>query len=392
MANKLIIGLLLFIALQTAYAAGPSLFEPLALDQSKIVFLEQNWTEADREYFYHADQGSRLVPLDIYLALEQADKSDLFNAPDNILRFGFIPAAVSATNPHGLPLGFARNDTFIGPTCAACHTQQLKHADRIVRIDGGQAMADLPMFLAAMTAAMEATINSPDKFGRFQQRIIGSNATEEQQQVLHTRLVQQRDIRRDYGRRHHSDVPYGFSRLDAFGAILNKGLYLSGAKDNFNSPNAPTSYPYIWDTPQHDYVEWNGSQTNSSLGALARNVGEVIGVFGEIDTEPSSWLGIYDAGYESSIRASELRQLEKVVAKLHSPLWPDFFPAINTDKAKQGRVLYEKHCIQCHVDMDRTDPERKIKVRMSSLGEVKTDPLMAKNAVEHRGRSGKCLL
>ncbi len=388
MQDKYIFSLFLYLFLQLCHAGEPSLFDPVAMEESNIVFLEQNWSEKDRQYFYHADQGSRLVPLDIYLALEQADSEKLFNQPGNILRFGFIPDSTSKTNPLGLPLGFAQNQDYMGPTCAACHTQQIRYGDRIIRIDGGQAMADLPLFLTAMTRAMAATLDNEDKFARFQQRILGSNASPARQQALRARLQSQKDLREDYGRRHHSNVPYGFSRLDAFGAILNKGLYLGGEKDNFNSPNAPTSYPYIWDTPQHDYVEWNGSQTNSSLGALARNVGEVIGVFGEIETEPTSWLGFYDAGYSSSIRAAELRELEKTVARLHSPLWPGFFPALDKSKAEQGRELYESHCIQCHVDIDRTDPARKIKVRMSSLGEVKTDPLMAKNAVEHRGRSG----
>ncbi len=388
MQGKYKFGVILYLVLQTCHAGEPSLFDAAALEQSNIVFLEQNWSETDRQYFYHADQGSRLVPLDIYLALEQADSENLFNQPENILRFGFIPDVTSETNPSGLPLGFAQNKDYMGPTCAACHTQQIRYGDRIIRIDGGQAMADLPLFLIEMTRAMVATLDNEEKFARFQERVLGSNASQAKQQALRTRLQHQKNMREDYGRRHHSTVPYGFSRLDAFGAILNKGLHLAGAKDNFNSPNAPTSYPYIWDTPQHDYVEWNGSQTNSSLGALARNVGEVIGVFGEIDTEPTSWLGFYDAGYDSSIRAAELRELEKTVARLHSPLWPDFFPALDRTKVEQGRVLFEKHCIQCHVDIDRTDPDRKIKVRMSSLGEVKTDPLMARNAVEHRGRSG----
>ena len=135
-------------------------------------------------------------------------------------------------------------------------------------------------------------------------------------------------------------------------------------------------------------MEWNGSQTNSSLGALARNVGEVIGVYGEVIPETKLWLGYFDGGYESSIQAGNLRALEKVVAKLQSPLWPAAFPEIDTKKSKLGRELYVQHCGQCHVDMDRSDPDRKIKVRMSSLGEIKTDPLMALNTIELRGQSG----
>lgn len=195
-------------------------------------------------------------------------------------------------------------------------------------------------------------------------------------------------FRKDYNRRNATDVAYGFSRLDAFGAILNKALFLTGVKDNFNSPNAPTSYPYIWDTPQHDYVEWNGSQTNSSLGALARNVGEVIGVYGEVHMEAKTIFGIYDAGYESSVEAGNLRDLEKRVASLQSPVWPDFFPPIDESKLEKGRTLYVEHCGQCHLDINRSDPARHIKVRMSSVAEIKTDSLMAENTVNFTGKTG----
>lgn len=386
--KHLILVALMFICLRLAHANDPSLFESLALDENNILFLEQNWTEEQRDFFYYTDQGSRLIPYDIFLHLEQADNEELFRSAKNILRFGFIPGKAGNSNPDSLPVGFTRNDDHMGPSCAACHTQQIKYRDKIIRIDGGQAMADLPLFLSELTRAMAVTLEDTGKFARFQQQVLGPAADATEVETLRARLQQQHDLRKDYARRHHTDVAYGFSRLDAFGAILNKGLHLSGAKENFNSPNAPTSYPYIWDTPQHDYVEWNGSQTNSSLGALARNVGEVIGVFGEIDTETTNWLGFIDGGYASSIRAGNLRSLETTVASLQSPLWPDIFPAIDAVKARQGRELYENHCLQCHLDIDRTDPERKIQVRMSSLDEVKTDPLMASNAIEHRGKSG----
>ena len=50
--------------------------------------------------------------------------------------------------------------------------------------------------------------------------------------------------------------------------------------------------------------------------------------------------------------------------------------------------MYEKHCLSCHLDIDRTDPDRKIHVRMSSLEAIQTDPLMATNAVSLKGKTG----
>ncbi|MFW5451740.1 MAG: di-heme-cytochrome C peroxidase [Methylophagaceae bacterium] len=354
-----------------------------------ITYLEQNWSAEDREYFYFADQGSRLIPYDYFLHLEQAENKSLLRHDENMVRFGFIPIQTSKNNPDGLPIGLARNGDHMGPTCAACHTQKITYRDQIVRIDGGQAFIDLNLFLSEITSSLKATLDDKEKFIRFQQQILGADVTVEQTTQLKQDIQSVYEKRADHMAANHSNVVSGYSRLDAFGAILNQALLATGVENNTNPPTAPTSYPYLWDTPQHDYVEWNGSQSNSGVGALARNIGEVIGVFGEIETETTNWLGLIDGGYPSSIQADELRKLEHIVAQLHSPLWPDNFPSIDTDLAKIGRGLYEQHCIQCHVDIDRTDPLRKIQVRMSTLDEINTDPLMAENAIYFKGKTGK---
>ena len=378
----------------TVYAEDkPATLDTAALDLDKIIYLDQNWTDKDREYFYFTDQGSRLLPYDFFLNLEHPDRKQRLNDPENMSRYGFLPRQASKNNPDGLPIGLTKNKDpvngdFMGPTCAACHTQQLKYKNKFIRIDGGQTSIDLPLFMDEMVQSMKKTLTDEHKFNRFAIQLLGENATPDEKNILKSRLQKQYEIRKDYNRRNHTDVAYGYSRLDAFGAILNKGLYLTGVKDNFNPPNAPTSYPYLWDTPQHDYVEWNGSQANSSLGALARNVGETIGVFGDITPETTKWLGFFDGGYQSSIQTDNLRGLEKIIAKLHSPEWPEFFPKIDNDMAIKGRGLYEKHCLSCHLDIDRTDPNRKIQVRMSSLEAVQTDPLMARNAISLKGKTG----
>ena len=357
--------------------------------ENTVTYLEQNWTDADREYFYFADQGSRLIPYDYFLHLEQAGSEVLFRNDTNMKRVGLIPALKSEHNPDALPIGFTRNGDHMGPTCAACHTQEIIYKNETIHIDGGQGFFHLSQFLDDVTAALKATLDDSAKFDRFQQNILGTDASEEEKITLKAGLKATVEKRFAYMVQNHSEVPPGYTRLDAFGAILNQTLAATGIEGNRNSPNAPTSIPYIWDTPQHDYVEWNGSQSNTGVGALARNIGEVIGVFGDLDTETTKWLGFIDGGYPSSIQTSELRKLEHVVSTLHSPLWSESLPAIDKPLATQGRSLYEQHCVQCHVDFDRTDPKRLIKVRMSTLGEIKTDPKMAQNAIDNRGKSGK---
>jgi hypothetical protein len=353
-----------------------------------IQFLEQNWSPSERNYFYHADQGSRLIPYELFLHLEQADNHHLLRDDLSMQSFGFIPATSSAANPDGLAIGLSRNDDYMGITCAACHTQQITYNNQSIRIDGGQSFIDLRAFLSAITASVKTTLNDASKLSRLEKNLFGSNPSEQDKVELKAALSKQLAQRIQYQTTNHTNSDYGFSRLDAFGAILNKALSATGEADNFNEPNAATSFPYIWDTPQHDYVEWNGSQSNTGVGALARNIGEAIGVFGEVTPETKKWLGFVDSGYPSSIQTGTLRELEKTVAKLHSPQWPEAFPNIDIALSKIGRGVYEQHCIQCHVDINRTDPNRMIKVRMSTLDEVKTDPLMAKNAIFYRGKTG----
>lgn len=381
----------LFVSFLSVMAAWP--FQVAAKDTHvkapHAQYLAQNWTDEDRQFFYFADQGSRLVPYALFTNLEQAESEALFRDDANLLRLGLIPAAKSKRNPDALPIGVTRNKDAMGFTCAACHTQQLRYNKKLLMIDGGQPTFDLQKFINALSLSIELTLEDVEKFTRLQQRILGNKASEADKAALKATLTAQNEKRKAYRIQNHTDTAYGYGRIDAFGAILNQALFATGAKDNRNEPNAPTSYPYIWDTPQHDYVEWNGSQSNSNVGAFARNIGEVIGVFGEIETYTTHWLGYFDGGYASSIQTATLREIEKTVGKLQSPLWPDSFPKIDGDLAKQGRVLYEQHCLACHVDIDRADPKRMIKVRMSTLGEIKTDPKMAENAILNKGKSGK---
>lgn len=358
------------------------------LKPDRITYLDQNWSEKDRQFFYFADQGSRFMSYDIFINIEAHNSNKLFSSPENLLRFGYLPAPVTRDNPDGLPIGFTRAGGKMGFTCAACHTQQLRYKEHIIRIDGGQSMADMPMFLSELEMALGESLRNIEKFNRLVVRIIGENASDKKREKLNQLLKTNYEKIKTYNRHNHVDVAYGYSRVDAVGRILNKGLFLTGVPNNFNPPNAPVSYPYLWDTPQHDYVEWDGAQSNSDIGALARNIGEAIGVFGEVNIEPKKWLFFIDGGYESSIQARNLRKLERTISKLYSPLWPEIFPPIDQKLAETGKQLFKKYCSVCHLDINRTDPNRRITARMSTLDTIRTDPLMAQNVLNLTGKTG----
>ncbi|HWA90808.1 MAG TPA: di-heme-cytochrome C peroxidase [Rhizomicrobium sp.] len=173
----------------------------------------------------------------------------------------------------------------------------------------------------------------------------------------------------------------------------------------FNAPDAPVSYPFLWDIPQHDYVQWNGLGGNSGLGPLGRNVGEVVGVFGSMNWKRGdSWsiAGLvtgqgftsHPIDFTSSVNVHNLALIEDHLKNLRSPVWPEkIFGKINTtDTGKpiwqRGKDLFERYCASCHANIDRADPTRRIVAHMSAVRNVKTDDKMAANGVGDSGYSG----
>jgi hypothetical protein len=178
----------------------------------------------------------------------------------------------------------------------------------------------------------------------------------------------------------------------------------------FNEPNAPVSYPFLWDIAQSDYVQWNGIASNAGPGPLGRNAGEVIGVFGILDwQEDTSWFGISSwlrkyrlstivtgqgnknkaIDFDSSINLFNLQRLESHLRGLQSPEWPeDILGKLDPDQAGRGELLYAEYCLQCHEIIDRDNSERKVIANMLAIGKAGTDPAMARNSVAYGGKSG----
>jgi cytochrome c1 len=186
----------------------------------------------------------------------------------------------------------------------------------------------------------------------------------------------------------------------------------------FNEPNAPVSYPFLWDIVQSDYVQWNGLASNGGVGPLGRNTGEVIGVFGILDwtAHKRGWSlsslitgqrsKSYQIDFTSSIDLVNLSRLESHLSSLTSPVWPtqkadspqqqiakDIFDKlpewqIDSKKVRRGRQLYAEYCESCHEVIDRTDRDRIVVANMSSLDVVGTDPAMAENSVNYKGYAG----
>ena len=388
----------------------------------QTTFLDQGWDAEQREEFYFTAQGSQLIPFKWFLELEQAEVDEPFRDPDNIRRYGFLPTEPTKRNPHGLPIGFVRDgvdpvaselaglkstqkmviqsatrfdikkaylgpsfdrklypkkqdsDAWFGLTCAACHTHEIEHGETTLRIDGGSSQADIESFLRDLGIALNATWQNSEKLKRFAIRVgrdtkdLGDFEDEVKQIAAAVNRLVNRNKAKD---------PYGYARLDAFGAILNAVCETAlGIPANHREANAPVSYPSLWNTPHMGYVQWNASADNPE----GRNVGEVLGVFGTYTLEAG------EKQFDSTVRLGNLIRLEReLLATLTAPDWPeDVLGKLDSAKVGSGKKLFAKNCVSCHWVRDADgrfalNGAGRIPIRSNTFEEVGTDLQFLKN-------------
>ena len=390
----------------------------------KTVWLDQDWTEAQRNWFHHADQGTQTfgIPFEWFLALEQPALSlstpGLLSAPEYLDRFGFIPEASGGSE---LPIGFAhggealdisgaplRNPqtnaemTSLGLTCAACHTGRFTYRGTAVLIDGGPALADVQNFQKAVALSIIYTQVVPGRFARFADRLLGPGASHDAKSILHEQFdavyKQIKDVNNLEKSVHANAVGEGFGRLDALSRIGNTVFALDiDHHENFVAYSAPVHFPRIWGSSWFAWVQYNGSIQQP----MTRNAGEALGVRATVNFPVTK-----DQLPTSSVRVDILFQLEQLLAGdtpptaanrftgLASPKWPDgILPPINMSLAAEGAVLYQTHCQGCHLPVTSdpgfwTEPqwlaanaagERYLDLNMIDIDRVGTDPAEAED-------------
>ena len=139
-----------------------------------VVYLDQGWSQADREEFYWAPQGSALISTDIYLALIDPISNLPINDPRFTQHFGFLSENYKSNkNPYNMPVGLASSTikegpfkgTYMGVTCAACHTNQVSYQGKTIRIDGGNSThIRIEPWLQRLSTALDTVQNNPKKF------------------------------------------------------------------------------------------------------------------------------------------------------------------------------------------------------------------------------------
>jgi mono/diheme cytochrome c family protein len=330
------------------WAADPS---PIFVDQGP------SWTPETRADFYSRDQGARMLPLDWLQALKQPDGQPFL--ADSLARYGYLP---NLANSDGLPVGFTASGPAgaqtAGMTCAACHTRQITAEGKTYRIDGGPAIVDFQSFLADLDAAVGQVLTNDAAFQPFAVAVLGS-ATPDPGDVA--ALRQRVDA---WYLRYHTlmaralpkDAPWGPARLDAVGMIFNRltGLDLGPPPsllipDNIKRADAPTRYPFLWNSPLQDKIQWPGFADNGNdVLALARNLGQVIGVFGVFEPRKEGFF--VNFLNNNSANFDGLGRIEGLLKQLGPPRWPWL---VDTNLAAQGKAIYDRPttqggCNDCH--------------------------------------------
>ena len=421
------IGVALVLAASGLYAwfvLWPVHSIPSLENVDEYVWLDQGWGSGQntplREAYYYTAQGTSMpqgasagaVRYSWFVNLELPLSRDRFAAPDHMRRWRFlVDPAPTPANPDQLPIGFTRHfDPGIGEdvldiTCAACHTGEIHYTQsgktRAVRIDGGPAMhafTDMARgnFAPMLAASLLGTAINPWKFDRFAQKVLGPGYPDAKPK-LRKALFATLEAMGASGQNRRATELYpvheGFGRTDALGRIGNTafGDHLSEA--NYQVGDSPVSYPHVWNIWKFDWVQYNGSVSQP----LARNVGEALGV-GAIVPLMSAVGQPLPPGerFRTSVDIRGLHRIEQTLQRLRPPGWPEHvFGPVDHEKAALGKVLFERHCQECHgphvAEAERTLANAPLKpaglewrMEVIPLDHIGTDPNAAMGFMDRR--------
>ena len=316
------------------------------------VMLDQGWSPADRAAYHRTSQGSAVMPYQLFLALEQAEGTDLFRADAVSDRFGLVTEpADPKTNPDGLPIGLVKTSVpagrwkgdWVGMTCAACHTSELSYKGQKIRVEGGSNHAfDFAGYIGALDGALAATLRDAAKFDRTAARLNATGADaratlrkalDEASEVVHTYISRDAAMA----------TPSGPGRMDALTLIHTRVVAgATGIPENWEAALAPAKPPFLWNAPQSAWVQWSGVASDP----LFRNATESMGVFTRLDLRsPTPEAGLFDSTVD--IRGQIV--IEELLRRLAPPKWPeDVLGPIDRAKAAKGRALFVENCSACH--------------------------------------------
>jgi hypothetical protein len=240
--------------------------------------------------------------------------------------------------------------------CSACHTRQIAVGTTEYRIDGGPAISDFQALLTDLDAGLGAVLASDSAFESFAAQVLGPGAPPAKVAALREEVS-------NWHLREHTLVAqalpakgWGLGRLDAVSMIFNRLVGMDiGPPPTYLIPgniavaDAPVRYPFLWNASKQDLTQWPGfSKNGDDLFALARNLGQVYGVFGIF--RPARKGNEVDFLAGNSASWTGLDRIEHLIRKIGPPRWQW---ALDRNLAEQGRRIYDRKwqdggCAECH--------------------------------------------
>lgn len=342
------------VAISLGGTFGSFLAEPVNAQsaQEPVIFLDQAWSQADREMYYWTSQGSAFLSYDIFLNLEAAGGQELFRSDANVGRYGLYPGAANPrNNPDGLPIGVTKTvftegrwkGEYVGLTCSACHNGRLTYRGKLVNIDAGVGNTfDLMGIVIALDDALQATLTDQAKFDRMAARLGATSP--ESKGALRKRFEGEAEVIHVYRTRTlPTPIIWGPSRIDAISGIVNRVTSIEPRiPQNASTAVAPTKPPFLFNSPQGSWSQWRAVQQDP----IRRNLTEAMGVFMPYDLHSKTPAeGLFD----SPALILNLQTIENALNRVAPPKWPEeVFGKIDRKKAAAGKPLFMKHCAGCH--------------------------------------------
>jgi cytochrome c2 len=340
------------------------------LQAAEIVRLPQGWNQAEAESAYHLYEGSQIMPLRWFNALEHSTSGKKIK--DGMSSYGLVNFDNGATGIRDLPLGMTvgtdsrttqlyGEEKWVGINCTACHTGLLEINGRQVLIEGGASLFEIRKFEDELISSVDATLKSRAKFNRFVSELGVTDAAllRKNLELFHNEFGGWVKRNHTYLDRNKKEVEFGPGRIDGLGGPTNDLICrltdrlgvepLKAALTDLNncrSSQPATSLPHLWGITQMEFVQWNGA-VHSSLG---RNFGQSTATYGK------NWVEMGAGGkpkFQSTAHVENLYTLERLYDKLTSPSWESLVAAglaesLDPVRLAKGEKLYSQHCLSCH--------------------------------------------
>lgn len=294
-----------------------------------------------------------MLDFDVFMSLPSVSSQALFSSRENLESYGFLYTDYYGVE--GLPIGMVKDTRgegytplakhakdltrdYVGLTCAACHTGDLKYNGERFLIHAGQGNLDYERFITDLETAVSKTVQDPKGTGYVER--MAAKGVDEKSAASRLAAAKQRVD----GLRERGQVPAGRAsgpgRMDAVGRILNEVFAHQYGDANSNAPiQVPVSTPAVWNAARLQCVQTNCLTSNS----LTRNVGEVLGVFGDSETYQDA------AGrwrVRSTAKVKNLYELEEALDWVESPKWSSKLPP--PTNVAEGAKAFATYCQRCH--------------------------------------------